>query len=194
MIVGTGLSENYVFGRKTALSGLPTTGTAVELDPPQENFTTMDDLAEATGGRAFYNANDIDVSIRRAIDDSRDTYVLSYYPAIAQWDGELSRNQSGGETTGRSGSFTARILRVPGCDAGCEPADPTDGRCCVCASRKRRAGADRTSRSGRNRRRAKAEGARSSRQRADAVLKERRTVDRSSRSGVGANRGETAGR
>jgi len=89
MIVGTGLSENYVFGRKTALSGLPTTGAAVELDPPQENFATMDDLAEATGGHAFYNANDIDVSIRRAIDDSRDTYVLSYYPAIAQWDGSF---------------------------------------------------------------------------------------------------------
>jgi len=54
-------------------------GAGVALDPPQENFTTMDDLAEATGAHAFYNANDLDVSIRRAIDDSRDTYVLSYY-------------------------------------------------------------------------------------------------------------------
>jgi VWFA-related protein len=88
IIVDTGLSDDYLYGRKTA-SGLPTRGAGVALDPPQENFTTMDDLAEATGAHAFYNANDLDVSIRRAIDDSRDTYVLSYYPAIAQWDGSF---------------------------------------------------------------------------------------------------------
>jgi VWFA-related protein len=88
IIVDTGLSDDYLYGRKTA-SGLPTRGAGVALDPPQENFTTMDDLAEATGGHAFYNANDLDVSIRRAIDDSRDTYVLSYYPAMAQWDGSF---------------------------------------------------------------------------------------------------------
>jgi VWFA-related protein len=89
MIIETGLSEEYVFGPKVTASGLPTRGPGFQLDPPQENFTVMDQLAEDTGGRAFYNANDIDVSIRRAIDDSRDTYVLSYYPAIEKWDGSF---------------------------------------------------------------------------------------------------------
>ncbi len=89
MIIETGLSEEYVFGPKVTASGLPTRGPGFQLDPPQENFTVMDQLAEDTGGRAFYNANDIDVSIRRAIDDSRDSYVLSYYPAIEKWDGSF---------------------------------------------------------------------------------------------------------
>ncbi len=88
MIMPTGLSEEYAMGPKSP-SGLPTRGAAVQMDPPQENFTVMDQLAEDTGGRAFYNANDIEVSIRRAIDDSRDSYVLSYYPAIEKWDGSF---------------------------------------------------------------------------------------------------------
>jgi hypothetical protein len=46
-------------------------------------------LAKATGGRAFYNNNDIGGSIRRAIDDSRVTYVLGYYPTHDQWNGEF---------------------------------------------------------------------------------------------------------
>jgi hypothetical protein len=49
----------------------------------------MNELAERTGGIAFYNANDIKGSVRRAIDDSRDTYVLEYYPTGVDWDGKF---------------------------------------------------------------------------------------------------------
>lgn len=50
---------------------------------------TMNLLAERTGGRAFYNTNDINGSIRRAIADSRVTYVLGYYPTHGKWDGRF---------------------------------------------------------------------------------------------------------
>ena len=43
-----------------------------------ENQDTMQTIADATGGRAFLNNNDIGGSIRRAIDDSRVAYVLGY--------------------------------------------------------------------------------------------------------------------
>ena len=45
------------------------------------NLDTMQELAERTGGRAFYNRNDIDKAVRTAADDGRVTYTLAYYPA-----------------------------------------------------------------------------------------------------------------
>ncbi len=62
---------------------------AIMLSPHRANFDTMNILAERTGGRAFYNTNDIQGSIRRAIDDSRVTYVLGYYPTHGQWNGKF---------------------------------------------------------------------------------------------------------
>src|SRR5262249_31475917 len=50
---------------------------------------TMQTLAERTGGRAFYDTNDLRGAIRRAVDDARATYVLGYYPAHDQWDGRF---------------------------------------------------------------------------------------------------------
>jgi len=57
----------------------------------QQNFLTMDELAQRTGGRAFYNSNDIHGSIRRVVDDSRVTYVLAYYPRGVEWKGEFRK-------------------------------------------------------------------------------------------------------
>jgi hypothetical protein len=49
----------------------------------------MNEFAERTGGRAFYNTNDIGGAVRKAIDDSSVTYVLGYYPANTNWDGKF---------------------------------------------------------------------------------------------------------
>jgi VWFA-related protein len=56
-----------------------------------QNFDTMDDLAELTGGRAFYNTNDIQGAIRRVVDDSRLTYALGYYPENRNWNGQYRK-------------------------------------------------------------------------------------------------------
>ncbi|MBI3668237.1 MAG: VWA domain-containing protein [Acidobacteria bacterium] len=70
--------------------------TAARLPEPMLSLTsdvakleTMDVFAERTGGRVFHNANDIRGSIRRAIDDSRLTYVLGFYPSHEKWDGKF---------------------------------------------------------------------------------------------------------
>ncbi len=57
-----------------------------------ENFS-MKELAERTGGRAFYNRNDLDMGIRRAINDSRLTYSVGYYPDHNQWNGSFRKIQ-----------------------------------------------------------------------------------------------------
>jgi VWFA-related protein len=50
---------------------------------------TMDDLAYSTGGRAFYNRNDLEVSLRTSLDDGATYYTLTYYPDNKQWDGKF---------------------------------------------------------------------------------------------------------
>jgi VWFA-related protein len=59
------------------------------LGNTRPNIDTMQAIAEATGGRAFFNTNAIGDAARRAMDDSRVSYVLGYYPTLAKWDGRF---------------------------------------------------------------------------------------------------------
>jgi hypothetical protein len=45
----------------------------------QSKFDTLNDFADMTGGRAFYNTNDIAGSFQRAADDGSSYYLLGYY-------------------------------------------------------------------------------------------------------------------
>ncbi len=53
------------------------------------NMDAMVRIADGTGGRPLYNTNDIATSIRKAVDDSRVSYLLGYYPANDKWDGRF---------------------------------------------------------------------------------------------------------
>ncbi|HTM48719.1 MAG TPA: VWA domain-containing protein [Bryobacteraceae bacterium] len=55
----------------------------------QNSHDTMEALAQRTGGKAYYNSNDLKGAIRGAIEDSRVTYVLGFYPAHGVWDGKF---------------------------------------------------------------------------------------------------------
>jgi VWFA-related protein len=57
------------------------------------NRAPMNEIAKGTGGRAYYDANDLDNAIRSALDDSRISYTLGYYPANSKNDGKY-RNVS----------------------------------------------------------------------------------------------------
>jgi VWFA-related protein len=48
---------------------------------------TMDELADDTGGRAYYNTNGLMEAMRSAVDDSYVNYTLGFYPHI-KWDGQ----------------------------------------------------------------------------------------------------------
>ena len=74
------------------------------------NLETMKTLAERTGGKAFYGSNDLSDAIRRAIDDSRVTYTLGFYPTAAKWDGafhtiKVKVKIPGAEVRSRTGYF-----------------------------------------------------------------------------------------
>lgn len=62
-------------------------------DPAAEevlaSHDTMQELAEQTGGRASYDTNDVRGAVRRALDDSRASYTIGYYPSDANFDGKF---------------------------------------------------------------------------------------------------------
>jgi VWFA-related protein len=53
------------------------------------NHDTMQILAERTGGRAFYNTNDLTGAVRSAVNDAKVTYTLGFYPSNEDWDGKF---------------------------------------------------------------------------------------------------------
>jgi len=64
-------------------------GQSKAMRSVQYTQDTMEALAQRTGGKAYYNSNDLKNAIRGAIDDSKVTYVLGYYPAHNTWDGKF---------------------------------------------------------------------------------------------------------
>jgi VWFA-related protein len=53
------------------------------------NFDTMKTLASQTGGVAYYNNNDIGGEVRQAMEDSRISYMLAFYPAADDGKGKF---------------------------------------------------------------------------------------------------------
>jgi VWFA-related protein len=49
----------------------------------------MLEIAKRTGGKTFMETNDLAGAIQTAMDDARVTYVLSFSPSNAQWNGEF---------------------------------------------------------------------------------------------------------
>ena len=61
------------------------------MGPIVQNQQTMEELASRTGGKAFYNTNDLKRAIRDAIEDATVTYTLGFYPADEEYDGKFHK-------------------------------------------------------------------------------------------------------
>ena len=51
--------------------------------------TSMQEVADLTGGRAFLNRNDINNAVALSVADGSSYYTLAYYPANKAWHGEF---------------------------------------------------------------------------------------------------------
>jgi VWFA-related protein len=72
--------------------------------------TAMESVAQRTGGKTFYNRNDIDMGVRTSIDDGSTYYTLEYYPENRKWDSqfrhiELKVNRPGAKLRYREGYY-----------------------------------------------------------------------------------------
>src|SRR5205823_6195886 len=59
----------------------------------QSSHDAMNDLAQQTGGRAYYNRNDIDRAIALSVQDGSTYYSMGYYPEDKNWDGKFRKIQ-----------------------------------------------------------------------------------------------------
>ncbi len=71
----------------TSLPGEPVVFNGLSTVMP--NVDTMRLTADLTGGRAYFNTNDLGGAIGRAVDDTRLTYLLGYYLPNGSWDGQF---------------------------------------------------------------------------------------------------------
>jgi VWFA-related protein len=55
----------------------------------RNEINTMQIVAERTGGRAFFDTNDLEGALRQAADDAVVTYLLGFYPPAEALDGKI---------------------------------------------------------------------------------------------------------
>jgi VWFA-related protein len=90
--------------------------TAESMNNTRE-IDTMKLLADWTGGRAFYNSNDIRGAVARAMEDAEVTYTLGFYADEKDLDGtyhelKVRVSRKGADTNYRKGYFASPIVSV----------------------------------------------------------------------------------
>ena len=93
--IGLGKPDDAVGGRPAGANYGPASMALMSRDFNNNlaNHETMNQLAESTGGKAFYYKNDLDVLVRQSIDDGSTYYTLGYYPTDKNWDGKFRKIQ-----------------------------------------------------------------------------------------------------
>ncbi|MCL4842823.1 MAG: VWA domain-containing protein [Bryobacteraceae bacterium] len=77
--------------------------------PARDTFPSMQFLADASGGRALYNSNDLESGLRQAADDLQSNYTLAYYTDL---DDDAKKRELNVRVRGRGLDVLAR-KRVP---------------------------------------------------------------------------------
>src|SRR5258708_39196516 len=69
----------------------PIDAAGVSINDRFNPRVAMVNMSGRTGGKTFYNRNDIDVGVRTSIDDGATYYSLSYYPTDRSIDSKFRR-------------------------------------------------------------------------------------------------------
>ncbi len=75
----------------SALGGLAMKAEGKQSEELFQSHVAMLDLADKTGGKAYYNRNDIDNALSDGIDDGSTYYLVGYYPQNKKWDGRFRK-------------------------------------------------------------------------------------------------------
>jgi VWFA-related protein len=67
----------------------PISAAGVSKDDHFSAQSAMAGMAQRTGGKTFFNRNDIDTGVRTSLDDGATYYTLEYYPANRKWDNKF---------------------------------------------------------------------------------------------------------
>ena len=101
---------------------------SLSVNDSLDSHSTMNTIADETGGRAFYNTNDLKGVIREGMRDGSTYYTLGYYPADKNWDGKFRRitvkvNRHGVKLRFRQGYYASDPEGYPKIDAKQRAAD-----------------------------------------------------------------------
>lgn len=77
-------------GRGQSETGLTST-VSEENNNLDAVHSSMQEIAERTGGKAFYNRNEIGDAIIESMDDGNTYYTLAYSPSNHEWNGKFRR-------------------------------------------------------------------------------------------------------
>ena len=101
-----------------------TTGRTYSVPTPESmigtrEIETMQLLADWTGGKAFYNTNDLRGAIKQATEDADATYVLGFYADEKELDGsyhdlKVKTSRRGADIRYRKGYFAAPVAQSGG--------------------------------------------------------------------------------
>jgi VWFA-related protein len=72
-----------------AANASPSSMSAVNFQAAHARQNVMDDIAKRTGGMAFYETNDLAHAIRTAMEDSKATYTIGFYPDVVESNGKF---------------------------------------------------------------------------------------------------------
>jgi VWFA-related protein len=76
-------------------------GPGGENDTRAMQIAAMEQLASDTGGKAFFNTNDLNTAVKRAINDGAHYYTLAYTPTNSKLDGTYRRIEVKVSATGK---------------------------------------------------------------------------------------------
>jgi len=106
-----------LMGAQVAL--YPISAAGVSKDDQFSAHTAMSSMAQRTGGKTFFNRNDIDTGVRTSLDDGSTYYTLEYYPANKMWNNKfrhikVSVSRPGVKLQYRDGYYANNPLTVLG--------------------------------------------------------------------------------
>jgi VWFA-related protein len=90
---------------------------AIGKDERMASHSTMNDMAERTGGKAFIGTNDLAGSMSSSVDDGSTYYTVEYYPDNKKWDGQfrtiqVKSNRAGVKLRYRQGYYALDMEKV----------------------------------------------------------------------------------
>jgi VWFA-related protein len=92
----------------------PVDAAGLQKDNHINTVNTMRSLADRTGGKAFYNSNNVELGITTSLDDGSTYYTLEYYPDNKTWDGKFRVIQLKGPAGARLRYRTGYYALDPG--------------------------------------------------------------------------------